>query len=117
MEEVSKMRTKEEIINELQYRCQFIMSQSESYSSYRANTSFIKGMLFCLGYNLPTSYNLATIIKQFNIKQIKREKSKKGKDFEIKELKIKKTNYFRKPKLITDEQIKSLKKLIEETKI
>ena len=104
------MKTEEEMIKELKYRCQFVISQSESYSSYRANMNFVRGILFCLGFDFPKNYNLATIMKQFNIKK----KRKNGEDFEIKEIKKIEKNYFRKPTKITDKHIQALRELIED---
>ena len=101
------MRNKEEILKELQYRCKFVISQSESYSGYRANMNFVRGMLFCLGFDFPAHYNLSTLLKQFESK-----KEKFG-DFDILEIKKVKKNYFKQPKTIPKEQVQALKELIK----
>lgn len=66
------MRTEEEIFSELKTRCQYTLKQNESYSGYRSNMNFVRGMLFCLGVNVPKNCNLKTTLEQVKgIKSIK----------------------------------------------
>jgi hypothetical protein len=43
------MKTEEEILKELEHRFEYFKKQNISYSSYRANKNFMRGLLFCLG--------------------------------------------------------------------
>lgn len=59
------MKNRGEIVEEIKRRARFTLSQSESYSSYRANMNFLRGLLWVLNY--PTSItksNLNSILKQ-----------------------------------------------------
>jgi len=46
-----EFRNEEEIKSELRRRFFFLKSNSFTYSNKRANSNFLRGMLFCLGYN------------------------------------------------------------------
>ena len=56
-------KSEKEIIEEVKRRAKYTLKQSESYGSYRSNMNFLRGLLWCLGYDTARHYNLQTILK------------------------------------------------------
>lgn len=62
------MKTEEEIIEEIKRRGKFTLEQSDSYSGYRANLNFIRGLLWGLGIECGNKPDMA--VKVILLKEI-----------------------------------------------